>query len=262
MLERRDWKYSLRNLTKFIEECKNNKYRFNLPYVRISSIAEQYYCEAKVHNEYEFGEIATEVKEEGRKIHEELIKMKPIYVENLISSIESKPLCICTFPVYTRVDELVVVGVPDLIVFKDSKPFLLIELKTTSGTISRLWPDEKVQVGAYAYALDYMGFDCSNLKLVIVKVKRGERAISSRILNLIIMSYLGKKSNELRVVEGRLNFFKIHEVAYNKEKIAKELHWAKDYWLKKRDPIPTRKVNKCKVCPYRERCRFSQLYSK
>jgi hypothetical protein len=45
-------------------------------------------------------------------------------------------------------------------------------LKTTSGDVSHLWRDEKVQARVYGLILDQMGFDCSRLKLVIVRLIR------------------------------------------------------------------------------------------
>jgi len=256
MLGKENWIYSLKNLPRFVKECRNNRYRFNLPYVKISSIAEQYYCEVKVHNEYKFGEISTEAKEEGRKIHEELIKMKPINIEKLVHLIKSRSLYSCTFPVYAKINELTIIGVPDLIVFKNLIPYLLIELKTTCRNINEVWLDEKIQIKTYAYALDYMGFDCNRLSLIIIKIKRDKNIPPREILDIVIISHLTNKLNKLKVIEKKLNF-RTYNIAYSKEEILKKLYWAKDYWLEKRNPIPTRNINKCKACPYKRECKSS-----
>ncbi|MCD6208931.1 MAG: hypothetical protein J7J67_01935 [Thermoproteales archaeon] len=179
MLSSRDWREGLRNLRNLAKLLGEPRYRFGLPYVKISDLAEQYYCEAKVDAEHRFGAVSTEEKEEGTLIHDELLKMKPATLEELIRNIEKKPICWCSFPVYAELEGLLLVGVPDAVVFKNSKPALLIELKTTAGSLSKLWSDEKVQAETYAYALDYIGFDCSNLNIVVAKSQEVQRQGSS-----------------------------------------------------------------------------------
>ena len=255
-----DWRSNLRNLTDFIRECgRTRRYRFDQSFVSISSIAEQYYCEAKVDIEYRLGEVSTEVKEEGRRIHEKTLRMRPTTVEELVKSIEKEPVLTCSFPVYAEVGGLVIVGVPDAIIFKNSRPRWLLELKTTSGSVGRIWRDEIVQAGAYAYALDYMGFDCRDLQLAIVKIKRLEESAELyKILFGIVQRFLlGENLKKLKSLEDKIKVLKVHIQAYNKSKVLEDLNWAKDYWLMKRDPIPTRKANKCKACIYKKACKYS-----
>jgi hypothetical protein len=100
--------------------------------------------------------------------------------------------------------------------------------------------------------LDLTGFNCSNLKLVVVKVCRKDPLVDrakSRLLNFITASLLqGREINEENLG------LKVHVLGYSREDAMKEVLWAKDYWLLKRGPIPTSSASKCRVCEVRETC--------
>ena len=252
------WKRSLESLGKIFKESKEcYQYRFNLPYIKISDIAEQYYCEAKVHNEYEFGRISTKIKEEGKRIHEELFEMKKTSIRKLIKLIEEEFLCCCTFPVFAKIGKMVIVGIPDAIVFRDSKPILLVELKTATIRVDRLWKDEKIQVMIYAFALDHMKFDCSELTPIVVKTKRGA-PLKKSVLDALIKSRVENNFDDLNAIEEKEGL-KVYRVFYSKERVIRDLYQVEDYWLMKRGPIPTTNINKCKACIYVENCPFSPL---
>ena len=235
--------------------------RFDLPWVPISAIAQQFYCEVKVDHEYKFGKVPTPEKEEGTVLHEEIIEMEPVTVEELVKSIEKKPICFCTFPVFGKIDGLTMFGIPDAILFRKSIPSHLIELKTTNGDVSRLWRDQVVQVKAYAMALDLMGFQCGGLGLSLVRVNKNGISAEAKdtMLNAVAEGLL---DGQVESVEASLNRrfhsqLKVHRLAYNKEDALKDVMWARDYWVMKRDPIPTRNAAKCKACEFNEKCPFS-----
>ena len=54
------------------------RFRHGASFVPVSSIAEQYYCEYKLENEFALGEIPTEAKESGTTLHVELMPMERI----------------------------------------------------------------------------------------------------------------------------------------------------------------------------------------
>ncbi len=263
MTESAGWRDSLRNLVNLAEQLSEPRYRFGLPYVRISAIAEQYYCEAKVDLEYRLGEIPTEDREEGSRIHDELLRMRPTTLEGLIKGIEEKPVYVCSFPVYAELEGLLIIGVPDAIVFRRAKPAQILELKTTAGSLGKLWADERVQVEAYGYALDYMGFDCSDFRLVIVKVRRSEEGAPTALLKAIMRAiYL--KNGGLDSVErlGRVTgAFRIYVLPYDRQSVVSKLRWARDYWLMRREPVPTKRAGKCRACVYSDKCPYSLLRS-
>jgi len=91
-----DWKEALRNPI----PKSSVKLRHNLDFVRISDIAEQYYCEQKVELSFKIGEIDTHRKQIGAQIHEELIPMEKAEREHVLREIESRPSYICSIPLY------------------------------------------------------------------------------------------------------------------------------------------------------------------
>jgi hypothetical protein len=156
---------------------------------------------------------------------------------------------------------MILVGVPDAIVFVRGVPVFIIELKTTSGNVSYLWGHEKVQVGVYGLILDQMGFDCSKLKLVIIKQKRDVNLIDEgyreRLLHEMLSTLLRKvKPNFPR------DMMHLHILGYNRGKVAEDVKWAMDYWLSKREPIPTRNASKCRSCEYALTCPKSLIKPK
>ncbi len=54
--------------------------------------------------------------------------------------------------------------------------------------------------------------------------------------------------------------FLFRKYSYNREDALKDLGWAKDYWLNKREPIPTKRQNKCLACEYRNVCPKQKKY--
>ncbi|MCD6208930.1 MAG: hypothetical protein J7J67_01930 [Thermoproteales archaeon] len=44
---------------------------------------------------------------------------------------------------------------------------------------------------------------------------------------------------------------------YDRDYVLEKVRWAKDYWLMRRQPIPTKRPNKCRTCVYRSKCPYS-----
>jgi CRISPR/Cas system-associated exonuclease Cas4 (RecB family) len=239
----------------------NVTFRHGIHYIPASSIAEQYYCEQKVEMSYTVGDIETETKVEGRAIHDALLQMEKTTLEDLIRDIQTKDSCIASFPIFARFSDMILAGVPDAIVFMKGVPAFIIELKTTSGNVSRLWRHEKVQVGVYGLILDQIGFDCSKLKLVIIKQKRDgnlmDEGYRRRFLRETVLTLRGAvKPNFPR------DIMRLHILDYNRGEIAEDVKWAMDYWLSKREPIPTRNASKCRSCEYALTCPMSLIKPK
>lgn len=254
--ERKDWKESLRNIKLQLDLLKPTL-RFGLSWVPVSSIAEQYYCEQKVDLEYKFGEVTKKEKDEGSKLHEEILAMKVVDIETIIGKIESDPLLICSFPVLASFNDIVIVGKPDGITFLNSRLTYIIELKTTARNVDALWDSEKVQVDVYSYALEEMGFDCSNLTSLILKI---DRNINKRVRKIILhtITYLIRNKVPLSNLELFLKSkgikIRIHQRKYIREEAIKTITWAKDYWTMKREAKPTSKLGKCKICVFANSC--------
>ena len=255
-----DWRESLLNARQLKGPAKATL-RFDLPWVPISTIAEQFYCEAKVDLEYRYGRVPTPAKEEGTELHDEIMEMEPTSPEDLVKSITNRSSCLCTFPVYARIDDIAVMGMPDAVLFRKSKPSNLIELKTTGGNVDRLWRDQVVQVKAYALALELMGFECGSLKLSLIRVSRQgiTDEIKEQLLNEAAVAFL---KGEIDETERRLNDkaggqVKIHILNYDRQDALRDVTWARDYWLMRREAIPTTNQSKCRACEFNAACPHS-----
>jgi hypothetical protein len=235
--------------------------RFGLPWVPVSTIAEQFYCEAKVDFEYKHGKIPTPAKEEGTELHEEIIEMESTTPMDLVKAIAKKPVLLCAFPVYAQVGDMPIMGMPDAVLFQRSKPSQLIELKTTNGDVTKLWRNQAVQIKAYGLALDSMGFDCRNLQLSLVRVNKEGIAAELKGQLLSEISY-GLLRGSPEAIEQTFNAqqrgqVKIHLMAYHRDDALKDVVWAKDYWTMKREAVPTTAPSKCRACEFNADCPYS-----
>ena len=249
---KKDWKASLR------EELPTSEttFRHDLSFVPVSSIAGQYYCEVKVDNEYVRGEIPTEEKEVGTELHEEILAMKRVETDELIQHIEKAPRVTASFRLHGDVEKLRIVGVPDAVIFENGTPRWLIELKTTKGDTSKLWRDQALQVRLYGILLESMGFDCSNLELVLARMRQDEALEPDEKRNLLAEvreSLARRTTNEVEARHGMKVFVFPYARAEAKDAVA----WAQDYWLGNRNPIPTKNESKCRACEYRDWCPYS-----
>ncbi|MGB9694142.1 MAG: PD-(D/E)XK nuclease family protein [Fervidobacterium sp.] len=244
------WDDILRNLDSLLNSGRELKHGFR--YIFVSDVAQQFYCEKKVENTYTLGGIPTEAKVVGSVVHDEVFRMEKVELHELIEKIKSGERVVASFTLVGMVNGIPLVGKPDAVLFFGQRPLFLIELKTTSSSVSKLWDDQTLQAQVYAYLLEEMGFDVSSLRIFIVKVRReiGENERKS-LLNQIVGSILQGNVNERR------GFMKIFEIKYDREYVVRQVSWALGYWLNERDAIPTRKASKCRACEYNAVCKFS-----
>lgn len=218
-----------------------------------SRIAEQYYCEQKVELGYVEGRVETELMQEGQELHQQLIPMQKSSLKRIVRGIKREPVFVASLPIVAEFSQLVLVGVPDAVVFVKGNPGFLIELKTTRGDTSRLWDDQIVQARVYGLILEQMGFDCSRLKLVIPRVRRTRqtRSWKNTFLNSVIQDLLktGRPSQPRKRKEST-----IHIMDYNRAHAVADVKWAESYWLSRRQPIPSGSAAKCGICEYGEVC--------
>jgi hypothetical protein len=229
--------------------------RHGMRCVWASTLASQYYCEQKVEMEHTVGRIRTEAKIDGDALHNKLLEMKKTTLESIIEGIQTREVYAATFLLMANIDNIPLAGRPDVVVFLRSSPAFVLELKTTVGDVSRIWRDQVVQAQIYGLLLDRTGFDCSHLRLVIARLRR-DRPVCERgkneFLEQIVSTLLKGVDNKLeRQHHGNL---KIHNFNYDRQEATDVVTWAKDYWLRRRNAIPTRKPVKCKACEFHEIC--------
>ncbi|MDA4121984.1 MAG: PD-(D/E)XK nuclease family protein [Thaumarchaeota archaeon] len=245
-----DWRDSLRERN--LPEVEPS-FRHNLSFVGVSTIAKQFYCEAKVEQEYTRGQVPSEAKDVGTDIHEEILAMKHVGRKELIKHILKEPSLITSFPLYGEIGELRVIGMPDAVIFTKSKPEWLIELKTTRGDHTRLWNDQLLQVKIYGLLLEKMGFNCSKLKLVLVRMRQDgalEDEQRTKMLAMIRLALI--KDQTAKLEETRPMKFFIHP--HDRREVERSVLWAQDYWLQRREPIPTTNEYKCRTCEFKDVC--------
>ncbi len=245
------WEEAMRNYRQDMEP--KQVFRHGISMIPVSRIAGQYYCEQKIEMDYTHGEIETEAKSEGTEVHDKLIRMTKSTRSDLIDHIKSRELVIASFPIIAKFANLTIAGIPDAVVFRKGILRYVVELKTTAGDTSRLWRDQLVQARVYGLILNQMGFDCTALKLVIVRMQR-RNSLSEEEER----SFLHELVSELLIGRSpKLTDSTVHTIAYDRKDAAADVDWAKNYWLSNREPVPTKLAGKCRACEFKDVCPFS-----
>ncbi len=229
-------------------------FRHGARFIAVSSIAEQYYCEYKLENEFALGEIPSEAKSAGTVLHDELMPTERISREQFADLIARKEPSMAVLDVWGESGGLSVVGTPDHIVWSEGRPIWLVELKTTKGDPAPLWEDQENQVRIYGLLLERMGFDCSQMQLAVVRLKSGELDDQHKkewVVQISGALLEGKtKWLELRY-PGRM---KVHILKHEPEKAEKAIASKAGYWLGEREPKSSTSVGKCRACEYSSIC--------
>jgi len=233
--------------------------RHGLSSVGVSSLAGQFYCEYKVENGFLHGEIPTEAKEEGTILHDELIPQKPITKEGFAKLVGQKGPTYAVLPVWGKLGDIRIMGVPDHIIWTREKPRWIVELKTTSRDPTPLWEDQRAQVVLYGALLEQMGFDCSSLQLALVRLKASELSEKQkRVWIMQVSKYL--ENDRIQELESKkAGLMKVHVIKHSvadAEGVARRMQ---DYWLGRREPLSSTSVNKCKACEFNSICPKSLL---
>jgi len=242
------------NLELFRAVVNSKSYRHGRSTISVSDIAEQFYCEYKLDLRYREGDIPTRDKDEGNRLHEKILSGEKVSLDYVIRKIRSGRLCIYfNFPVWAIFEDLALIGELDAIIFERGKARYIIELKTSRKGL-RIFEDAIVQIQIYGLCIESMGFDCSELELSIVKIKRellGEIS-AEELKRRIIADLLENKIEKLERAFNRM--LRVHIENYDRKFVEEKLRFVKDYWLEIREPYPTNNPNKCKSCYYREFC--------
>ncbi|MEM4156029.1 MAG: PD-(D/E)XK nuclease family protein [Archaeoglobaceae archaeon] len=239
-----NWENSIRSLEKLLKEGSERKLRFGKTLVKASDIGEQYFCEKKVHLTYYIGEIYTRWKKIGREEHE-LIGGERINLEKVIQHINSDFIFhVGEFPVGAKIEGILLFGRVDDVLFREGRPLVLADLKTGSRYVG---DDKKVQLRMYGLCLSRMGFDTSNLSLVV-----GVGNSTEYKNDLSIIRNNLENSDEIRSLQIRNYRRLVFNFDYNKA--LSEFHWAKESWTLEREPLPTKNKKKCEKCEYKKEC--------
>ena len=231
--------------------------RHNTKFVAVSSVASQFYCEYKVENEFALGEVPTEAKETGTSLHDELMPTVPISRSEFAKMIGRKKPSLGVLHVWGAAQGIRLVGMPDHIVWAESRPLWLVELKTTRGDPSPLWQDQESQVRIYGLLLDLMGFDCSKMRLAVVRLKTNEldEAEKREWIVRVSSALLHGKVKDLEAKYGGI--MKAHLLEHDKKLAEAAIAMKAGYWLNQREPTSSTSVAKCRACEYNSVCQKS-----
>ncbi len=232
----------------------SREFRHDTSFVAVSSIAEQYYCEYKLENEFALGEIPTETKDAGTALHDELMPVEKITKEEFADLVSRKEPTLAVLGVWGSAGGLKAVGVPDHIIWADGRPLWVVELKTTRGDPTPLWEDQESQVRVYGLLLERMGFDCSQLRLAVVRLKSGELNDEMKrewIVRVSSALLEGKMRDLEDAHHGRM---KAHLLEHDSEKAELAVQSKAGYWLGAREPVSSTSVGRCRACEYNSAC--------
>ena len=249
----RAWKEKLASIPSLLEK---KEFRHGARAVSASSIGTQYFCEMKLDQSYIHGEVETEEKSEGDVLHEELLAMEPTTQKTLLGDIEKRRLVVASFPLAAEAEGMILIGVPDAVIFQKGKPTHVVELKTTRGDASILYDGQRAQATIYGLLLDQVGFDCTDLNLVVVKFSRQTMITEqqkSQFLNALTGALISKKSLSTLASKADGNVVP-HTFPYRKDEALGILNLTRGYWLNQREARPTTNPNKCRACEFRSIC--------
>ncbi len=249
----RFWKDLWKREEEFLSSARP-EFRHDTKFVGVSTLAGQFYCEYKVENEFALGEIPTDAKETGAELHDELIPGVEITAKDFVRLVSRKKPSYAVLRVWGTVSDLRLVGMPDHIVWSGGRPLWLLELKTTKGDPTSLWEDQANQVRIYGLLLDSMGFDCSKLRLALVRLRAQGLSEESRRAWILSVSnaLLEDRVGELESKFG--GAMKVHLIEHDRAVAEESVRAKRGYWLVQREPTSSTSIGKCRACEYNSVC--------
>lgn len=250
-----EWQVKYNTQLSIFGEIKENEnlLRFDSRYIKISDIADQYYCEKKVELRYIHGDVETEEKLLGREGHDELAKefVKIERQEGWKHMFTAPYFLISEFLFLAKYKDLYLMFQPDQVLFIDGVPKILIEFKFSRYT--RPFISYHVQLQAEGFLFKKLGFDVSSLYyLIIIAPINADR--DSKYLNEIPRRVFEKFKPHSKEEHYTFKNINAHIYKFDKESAKKKIIWALEYWKKERAAQLTDNKNKCRRCEYSEIC--------
>ncbi len=230
------------------------EFRHGLRFVGVSSIAGQFYCEFKVENEFALGELPSKAKAQGTALHDELVPEVEIGKDAFSALVRRKEPSFAVLRLWGSVAGLRIIGTPDHVIWSEGRPVWLVELKTTKGDPGLLWDDQVVQTRIYGLLLDLMGFNCSSLRLALVRLRGSELSEDDKgpwILRVSKALTDGTTSELESEYAGRMKF---HLLVHDRAAAVASIGAKRGYWRGEREPTSSTSVAKCRACEYSQVC--------
>lgn len=248
--------------------------RYQLAQLWPSEIADQYYCEYKVH----LGRTHPEVRVEslaldwGEANHAALasqaVPISPAEIERSIR--EGKKLALCEWTLEGVFRDVPIRGRPDFFAFEGTNAHLLLDFKFSGG--DRPYRSQEVQAALYALLAESMGFATAALWYGIVLFPRrgarsnlegAARTKEDRLRSLQANGTLAaicERGEETRkslqpgrarkaIAEG--TGWTLFLYRHDRAAAEKDLNWALGFWLGERAPVAEKRyARKCVACPF------------
>ena len=225
--------------------------RFGRRTLSVSSIAKQFYCEKSLEMDYEHPLPPTERMQKGEEGHESITALaKPVSREESIKEAlvkREKPLCIYEFGIAWKHESIPIIGHIDEAWFREGNVDLVVERKF-SNRLS-IYSPYHVQTQLYCLGLGEMGFNNSDTQYKIMVFKRS--CYDCPKLAPGTCPIFVDDTADFQCDKGECIRF-IYQ--FDKAKIVKDLNWAIDFWLGRREAIPTKVKAKCIACQHKELC--------
>ncbi len=242
----------------------SEKLRFELNCLWPSEIADQLYCEYKVHLKRTHPEVlldlpALDAGEAGHTaLTAELPAISPEAIDRAIE--EGKRLAVCEWTMEGLCLGVKLRGRPDLFSFEGKEARLMLDFKFSKAT--RVFPGQKLQASLYALMAGSMGFDTAHLWYGVVLFPRTPAASKSERLQAFARDGTLRQVSEQCEAERRRRGDKGRTATvrgqgwqaemwrFDRAAVERELAPLLTYWLGERGAVPqTSSERKCIACP-------------
>jgi hypothetical protein len=248
--------------------------RHGLSYLWPSEVAEQYYCEYKVHLKRLHPEVLIDLPplEFGEASHAVLAgQAAPITPAEIDQSIRAgKKLALAEWTLEASFQGVRIRGRPDFFAFEGKKAALMLDFKFSGAT--RPFRDQEVQAELYAllakcadFATEKLCFgivlfppariggglhEAAPAKAEMLRLRNDDgtlHKIYERCKQVREALLIGRTKTKTVEGDGWTAFL----YRFDGERAAKNLTWALGYWRGEREPIPVKRYpGKCFACPF------------
>ncbi len=261
-----NWKTIFKNQVKLREELidrikkgKSNL-KFDRPYLIVSDIASQFYSEAKLELDNVFGKIETEAQKEGARLHKRMAEDAGIVkFKELMKKIpQEEEIVIMETSFLMKFNEDIIVGKPDIIIFKRGIPIFLFEYKFSKYSIT--FRNQRVQAEIYCQILKELGYNTNLLCYGIILAPRDMTKKSNNVKNIPreVLQRIDL-SSLIQEQEKKIQFdqIKVFLYKFDSEKAEIDLKWALEYWKGEREVKLSELLHECKRHEHKEKCRIT-----
>jgi hypothetical protein len=241
-----------------------------------SEIADQWYCEQKVHLQHVHPEVRYESRlleagEAGEAGHADLAaQAEPVTRAQVEQAVrEGKRLALSEWVLEGRYRDVPIRGRPDFLALEGREATLLLDFKFSAAY--RPFPNHRVQADIYGFLAEATGLSARGLYVGVVLFPPGGRVAGPREAAKAkdkLLKRLNKKGTlqEIhdrcleargRLLQGKSGWPQVERDGwraflerYDRTRVEGHLAWAMDYWQGYREPQPeTRFHKKCFACP-------------